>query len=133
MDGSLVLRFRLSGDLAGQWWDCDHGRTLELSAGDSCLLPTKWTDDYASLGCLNHLHRAIKALSNIGSNIWKSLLTPSIFVATKKVIQVPSLGAITSQKVLTESQEALPVKRYLSKGPLDDKGVGVTKVPAPTL
>ena len=73
------------------------------------------------------------ALSNIGSNICKSLLTPSIFAATKRVIQVPSLGAITSQKVLTESQEALTVKRYLLKGPLDDKGVGVTKVPASAL
>ena len=45
----LVLPFRLSGNLAGQWWDCHNDRSLELSAGDSCLLPSKRADDYASL------------------------------------------------------------------------------------
>ncbi|OUU55614.1 MAG: hypothetical protein CBC12_00305 [Candidatus Puniceispirillum sp. TMED52] len=46
----------LFGDLADKWWDCHYGRALELSTGDSCLLPNKRTDDHASLGCINHLH-----------------------------------------------------------------------------
>ena len=46
----------LFGDLAGQWWDCHYGRALELSTGDSCLLPNKRADDHASLGGINHLH-----------------------------------------------------------------------------